>query len=92
MSIICLSVETDTLAREVLITLKRDGLPPRSQWNEFMAPYALFSWAAASDALAWATLAIIAQSDWDEWLGHADSAPVLRPQPKTRPMTGSKAW
>ena len=41
-----------------------------------MAPYALFSWAAASDALAWATLAIIAQSDWDEWLGHADSAPV----------------
>ena len=37
-----------------------------------MAPYALFSWAAASDALAWATLAIIAQSDWDDLFAYAD--------------------
>ena len=64
------------MAREVLITLKRDGLPPKNQWRDFMEQYALSSWDAASDALAWATLAIIAQSDWDEWLGHADSAPV----------------
>ena len=71
-----LAVETDSLAREVLITLKRDGLPPRSRWNEFMAPYALWSWDAESDARAWATLAAIAQSDWDEWLGHADTPGV----------------
>ena len=38
-----------------------------------MAPYALFSWAAASDALAWATLAIIAQSDWDDLFAYADA-------------------
>ena len=56
------------MAREVLITLKRDGLPPRSEWPDFMAQYALRSWDATSDALAWATLAIIAQSDWDEQL------------------------
>ena len=67
-----LDVETDPLAREVLIALKRDGLPPRSEWNDFMAQYALFSWDTESDAQAWATLAIIAESDWDEWLELVD--------------------
>ena len=67
-----LSVETDSLAREVLITLKRDGVPPKSEWPDFMAQYALWSWDSESDARAWATLAKIAESDWDEWLGHAD--------------------
>ena len=71
-----LNVETDPLAREVLFTIKREGLPPRSQWNDFMAQYALWSWDATSDAQAWATLAIIAQSDWDETFAQADSAPV----------------
>ena len=61
-----LTEETDSLAREVLITLKRDGIPPRSEWNDFMAQYALFGWDSESDAQAWATLAIIAESDWDE--------------------------
>ncbi|MCY3831997.1 MAG: hypothetical protein OXG85_03200 [Chloroflexi bacterium] len=68
-----LSTETDTLAREALITLKRDGLPPKSQWREFLTQYALSGWYAGSDAIAWATLAASAKSDWDERLGHADS-------------------
>ena len=68
-----LTVETDHLAREALITMKREGAPPRSQWKDFMAQYALWSWDSESDALAWATLATIAESDWDEWLGHADT-------------------
>ena len=61
------------MAREVLITIKRDGMPPRSEWNDFMAQYALWSWDGTSDAQAWATLAIIAQSDWDETFAHADA-------------------
>ena len=71
-----LGEERDSLAREVLITIKRDGIPPKSQWNDFMAQYALWSWDTLSDAIAWATLATIAQSDWDERLGYADSAPA----------------
>ena len=71
-----LNVETDHLALEALLTLQRDGLPPRGQWKEFMSSYALTGWDAESDAIAWATLAAIAHSDWDEWLGHSDSASV----------------
>ena len=61
-----------SLAREVLITLKRDGMPPRSQWKELMAPYALSGWDVASDAIAWATLTAIAESDWDDVSAYAD--------------------
>ncbi len=71
-----LHVETDILAREVLITVKREGMPPRSQWSHFMTQYALWSWYAESDALAWATLAKIEYSDWDEMLGFADEEAV----------------
>ena len=71
-----LHVETDILAREVLITVKREGMPPRSQWSQFMTQYALWSWYAESDALAWATLAKIEYSDWDEMLGFADEEVV----------------
>ncbi len=71
-----LHVETDILAREVLITVKREGMPPRSQWRHFMTQYALWSWYAESDALAWATLAKIEYSDWDEMLGFADEEHV----------------
>ena len=67
-----LSIETDNLAREVLITLKREGLPPNDQWREFLEQYALTGWYAASDAIAWATLAKIATSEWDETLAYAD--------------------
>ena len=67
-----LSVETDHLAREVLFTIKRDGLPARSEWNDFMSHYVLWSWDYTSDALAWATLAAIANSDWDETIAQAD--------------------
>ena len=71
-----LSIETDNLAREVLITLKREGLPPNDQWREFLEQYALTGWYAASDAIAWATLAKIANSDWDETLAYADEGYV----------------
>ena len=67
-----LTEETDSLAREVLIALKRDGIPPRREWNNFMAQYALFSWDSESDAQAWVTLATIANSDWDETTAYAD--------------------
>ena len=67
-----LSIETDNLAREVLITLKREGLPPKSHWHDMMAPYALMGWDAASDAIAWATLAKIANSEWDKTFAYAD--------------------
>ena len=67
-----LDVETNVLAREVLFTLQRDGMPPRSQWNDFMAPYALMGWDATSDAIAWGTLAAIAESDWDDVSAYAD--------------------
>ena len=49
-----------------------------------MVPYALRSWDATSDALAWATLAIIAQSDWDEWLELVDLQQEAERQPETR--------
>ena len=71
-----LNVETNVLAREVLFTLQRDGMPPRSQWNDFMAPYALMGWDATSDAIAWGTLAAIAESDWDETSALSDWEPV----------------
>ncbi len=67
-----LSIETDNLAREVLITLKREGLPPNDQWREFLEQYALTGWYAASDAIAWATLAKIANSEWDKTVAYAD--------------------
>ena len=67
-----LSIETDNLAREVLITLKREGLPPNDQWREFLEQYALTGWYAASDAIAWATLAKIANSEWDKTFAYAD--------------------
>ena len=69
-----LSIETDNLAREVLITLKREGLPPNDRWREFLEQYALTGWYAASDAIAWATLAKIANSEWDKTVAYADSA------------------
>lgn len=67
-----LSMETDHLAREVLITLKREGMPHNSHWRDFLEQYALTGWYAASDAIAWATLAKIANSDWDETFAYAD--------------------
>ena len=68
-----LSFVTDTLARDVLITMKRDGIPPRSQRKEFMSPHAEWGWDATSDALALEMIDIVEESDMDEWLGHADS-------------------
>ena len=74
-----LSFVTDTLAREVLISLKRDGIPPRSQRNDFMSPYAEWNWDETSDALALEMIDIVEQSEMDEQLAHAD-----RPEPIIR--------
>ena len=71
-----LSVETDTLAREVLIGIKRDGIPPKAFVNDFMAQYAEWGWDELSSARALQVLEIVRNSDWDERLQQADSATV----------------
>ena len=71
-----LSVETDTLAREVLIGIKRDGIPPKAFVYDFMAQYAEWGWDDLSSARALQVLELVRQSDWDERLEQADSATV----------------
>ena len=68
-----LSFVTNTLARDVLITMKRDGIPPRSQRNEFMSPHAEWGWDATSDTLALEMIDKVEQSEMDEILAHAES-------------------
>ena len=68
-----LSVETDTLAREVLIGIKRDGIPPKAFVYDFMAQYAEWGWDDLSSARALQVLELVRQSDWDERLEQADS-------------------
>ena len=71
-----LSVETDTLAREVLISIKRDGIPPKAFLYDFMAQYAEWGWDELSSARAVQVLEIVRNSDWDEVFAYADSATV----------------
>ena len=54
-----MSVETDTLAREVLIGIKRDGIPPKAFVNDFMAQYAEWGWDELSSARALQVLEIV---------------------------------
>lgn len=68
-----LSFVTDTLARDVLITMRRDGIPHISQRNEFMSPHAEWGWDATSDALALEVIDTIEQSEMDELLALSDS-------------------
>ena len=71
-----LSTETDTLAREVLIGIRREGIPPEALLYDFMSQYAEWGWDDLSSAWAVQVLNMIRQSDWDEVFAHADSTPV----------------
>ncbi len=71
-----LSVETDSLAREVLLGLKREGMPSDAYISDFVSQFAEWGWDGLSSALALQVLANVRNSDWDEWLGHANSSPV----------------
>ena len=71
-----LSTETDTLAREVLIGIRREGIPPEALLYDFMSQYAEWGWDDLSSAWAVQVLNMIRQSDWDKVFAHADSTPV----------------
>ena len=56
--------------------LKREGMPSDAYISDFVSQFAEWGWDDLSSALALQVLASVRNSDWDEWLGHADSAPV----------------
>ncbi len=68
-----LSVETDSLAREVLIGLKREGMPSDAYIADFMSQFAEWGWDDLSSALALQVLANVRDSDWDETFAYADA-------------------
>ena len=63
-----LSIEDDTMVRELLIGIKREGIPPKAFVNDFMAQYAEWGWDDLSSARALQVLEIVRNSDWDERL------------------------
>ena len=67
-----LAVETDSLAREVLLGLKREGLPSEAYVRDFMIQFAEWGWDDLSSALAWQVLATVRNSGWDETFAYAD--------------------
>ena len=67
-----LAVETDSLAREVLLGLKREGLPSEAYVRDFMIQFAEWGWDDLSSALAWQVLANVRNSHWDETFAYAD--------------------
>ena len=68
-----LNVETDTLARDVLIGLQREGMPSKASVAAFMGQFAEWTWDDLSSALAMRVLEDVRNSDWDELLGYSDS-------------------
>ena len=71
-----MSVETDTLAREVLIGIQREGIPSDAYVSDFISQYAEWGWDDLSSARALQVLDIVRNSDWDEQLEWADSPQV----------------
>ena len=71
-----LSIEDDTMVREMLIGIKRDGIPPKAFVNDYLSQYAEWGWDDLSSARTLQVLEIIRNSDWDEWLERADSGSV----------------
>ncbi len=71
-----LSVETDTLARGVLIRMKWEGLPSETYMGHFLSQFAEWGWDDESDVLAVGVLNTVRDSDWDERLAGADLPPV----------------
>ena len=71
-----LSVETDTMAREVLFGLKREGMPSEAYVRDFMFQFAEWGWDDLSSALALQVIAAVRDSDWDETIAQADWSAV----------------
>lgn len=71
-----LSIEDDTLARSMLIGIRRDGMPSPKYLNDYLARFAEWGWDEISDERTLELLNTIRQSNWDAWLERADSAPV----------------
>ena len=71
-----LSIKDDTLARSMLIGIRRDGMPSPKYLNDYLARFAEWGWDEISDERTLELLDTIRQSNWDAWLERADSAPV----------------
>ena len=71
-----LSIEDDTMVREMLIGIRRDGIPPAAFVYDYLSQYAEWGWDDLSSALAVQVLEIVRNSDWDEQLEWADSPQV----------------
>ena len=71
-----LSIENDALARDMLIGIRRDGMPSPKYLNDYLAQFAEWGWDEISDERTLELLDTIRQSNWDARLGQADSAPV----------------
>ena len=61
------------MAREVLIGLKRDGMPSDAYVSNFMSQYAEWGWDDLSSALALQVLTNVRNSHWDETFAYADA-------------------
>ena len=73
-----MSVETDTLAREALIGIRREGIRSDAYVSDFISQYAEWGWDDLSSARALQALYAVRNSDLDAWLEQADSAAVER--------------
>ena len=71
-----LSIEDDALARDMLIGIRRDGMPSPKYLNDYLAQFAEWGWDEISDERTLELLNTIRQSNWDAWLKQVDSAPV----------------
>ena len=67
-----LSVETNTLAREVLFGLMREGMPSEAFVSDFVSQFAEWGWDDLKSALALQVLEDVRNSDWDEVFAYAD--------------------
>ena len=71
-----LSMEDDTLVRDMLIGIRRDGMPSKKYLNDYLAQFAEWGWDEISDERTLERLDTIRQSDWDAWLEQADAPSV----------------
>ena len=67
-----LSIEDDTMVREMLIGIKRDGIPPAAFVNDYLSQFAEWGWDDLSSARTLQVLETVRNSDWDDLLAQAD--------------------
>ena len=77
------------MAREVLIGIKREGMPSKAYLSDFISQFAEWNWDDLSGALALQVLTNVRNSDWDEQLAQADLPPMEaeKRQPYVPPPT-----